>query len=271
VKLVARRSRFRVAPPLLAFMTVALPAAMSGDLFLFKDVDAGLDQSHLAPLEVQGYPDAVVVEPTTHDGPRPLVIVLHGLGDRPEPNCEAWRAITGDDAFVLCPRGYVDAERSYPGSPRYTLPRGPALIPELDAAVSALSARFGDAVDVGRPLLAGFSLGATEASFVAQQDPERFPHVALLDGGVDSWLKPAADGYAAGGGRRVVFGCGSPWCPARARQAAGRLESAGVGAHTVVTDVGHRNAPALEHALGDELAWLVEEDPRWREGPRAGP
>jgi dienelactone hydrolase len=230
---------------------------------LGKDVSRVEVEPHLAPLPVLGFPDAVVAEPWEAKGPRPVVVVLHGLGDRPETHCEAWRTITGSGSFVLCPRGEVDAERSMPGRVRYTLPGGPVLRAHIDAALAALSNRYGDRADTSRPLLVGFSLGATEAALLAQGDPEVFPRVAVVEGGLDVWVDPTIGPFVARGGRRVLFGCGSSWCTPPARAAAARIDGASAGSRVAFADVGHHDAPELQKALMAELAWFVDGDARW--------
>src|ERR1019366_5566203 len=112
-------------------------------------------------LTVPGFPDAVVALPNGARTPRPVLIVIHGSGDRPDWNCDAWRHITSDHGFVLCPRGeYVPKESGRGDDRRYTHTGGAYLRLHLDAALTALAARFAGYVDVDRPLVAGFSLGA---------------------------------------------------------------------------------------------------------------
>jgi hypothetical protein len=214
-------------------------------------------------LAVPGFPDAVVAVPSEMGAVLPVAIVLHGLGGRPEPNCDAWRNITEGRAFVLCPRGDRDAQRSRRSDTRYTLAGGAVLQRHVDAALLALAGRFDGRVDTSRPLLAGFSLGATEAARLAQDDPRRFPRVAILDGGVDSWLDASVEGFFAKGGERVLFGCGSTWCTPPADAASRRLELRGVESRVVFADVGHTTAPKLQAAVREQLAWLLADDGRW--------
>ncbi len=218
---------------------------------------------HAVPLAISGHPDAVVAEPWREAGRRPVAVVFHGLGDRPEPHCEAWRTITNADDFILCLRGDEDAERSSPGRRRFTLAGGEALASHVDAALAALAARYGDRVDPARPLLVGFSLGATEVALLAQRDPARFGRVALVEGGLDVWIDATVAPFAAGGARRVLFACGSPWCTPPARADVKRIEARGVEARVAFADVGHREAPELERALMAEFEWFTEGDERW--------
>jgi dienelactone hydrolase len=221
---------------------------------------------HLFPLPVPGFPDAVVSPPVATE-PRPVVVVVHGMGDRPEPHCEAWRVVTRAYAFVLCPRGYFDAERSGPDRVRYTHAGGDVLRAHVDAALAALAERYGDLVDTHRPMLSGFSLGATEVALLGQQEAERFPRVAIVEGGLDEWSASGIRDFAARGGQRVLFGCGSSWCTPAARAAAARIQAEQVGCRVAFADVGHSEAPALRQAMQAELAWLVEGDPRWTASP----
>jgi predicted esterase len=222
---------------------------------------------HLAALPIAGFPDAAVAPPWNVETPRPVLIVLHGLGDRPETHCEAFRSVLHASAFVLCLRGSFDPERSEPGRTRYTLPGGDTLRAHVDAALQALEARYGDRVDIERPLLAGFSLGATEAALLAQWETARFPRVAVLEGGLDVWDYGTVAAFAQHGGVRVLFACGSPWCTPPARAAIARIRANGAAdadaARLAFADVGHRDSLPLQAAVRAEFAWFVEGDPRW--------
>jgi len=228
-----------------------------------KDLSAVPTLPHFDRLPVPGFPDSVVAAPFQLDQVRPVVVVLHGLGGRPEPHCEAWRNITRARGFVLCPRGAFDPERSTPTDPRYTHPGGVYLVQHVSAALVALGRRYSGLVDLERPLLAGFSLGASEAALLAQGDPARFPRVAVLEGGVDQWVVATIAPFAERGGQRVLFGCGSGWCTPPALAAARRIDGEGVGAEVVFADVGHSCTAPLQDAIKGALDWLLEGDPRW--------
>jgi predicted esterase len=215
-------------------------------------------------LTVPGFPDAVVALPNGATTPRPVLVILHGSGDRPDWNCDAWRHITGDDGFILCPRGTYVPRESGPGDDRrYTHRGGAYLRQHVDAALSALAERFAGYVDVDRPVLAGFSLGASEAAALALRDPARFPRVADLEGGHDVWTPLNVRAFAAGGGQKVLFGCGSPWCPPAARAAIARLEKRGIDARMVQANVGHSTDRPLQEAIMVQLGWFLAGDPRW--------
>jgi poly(3-hydroxybutyrate) depolymerase len=216
-----------------------------------------------AALPVAGFPDAVASLPNGATSARPVVVVLHGSGDRPDWNCDAWRHITGALPFILCPRGAPNLAWSTKDDRRFTHAGGATLRRHVDAALAALAAKWPGYVDIERPLVTGFSLGATEIAQLALKDPGRFPRVAVLEGGADVWTLRAARDYAAGGGKRVLFGCGSSWCPLGAKLAAARVEKGNVEARVVYADVGHTNDRPLQEAIMKEYAWFTDGDARF--------
>ena len=206
-------------------------------------------------LSVAGYLDAWVSLPTGATNRRPVVIVVHGAGDRPERQCLGWRHATREYPFVICPRGRA--------APRYTHIGGAALLEYIDGALQALAARYPDYVDTEKPLLAGFSLGAAQVTELAARLPARFPRIALVEGATKAWSSARISAFLDGGGQRVLFGCGQDGVRDRAERTAKRLESLGLDARVVYANVGHHFAPSLQEAVRAELAWLMEGDDRW--------
>lgn len=244
-----------------------------------SEPDSGLDDGAwaalvpIAPdpiftnLTIPGYPEAVVSVPNGATTRRPVIVVLHGTGDRPDWNCDAWRHITDAHGFVLCPRGAYDPHESTAGDTRYTHRGGVYLRHQVDAAFEALAARFGPYVDTERPVAAGFSLGATQIAQLAIADPARFPRIALLEGGHAVWTDASARDFASRGGRHVLFGCGSPRCTPLAKAAATLLERHGIEARVVYAAVGHTNDRPLQEAIMREISWFLGEDSRWEVTP----
>jgi hypothetical protein len=247
--------------------------AVPQDSGLPASLDAGHDApSGLSPippeplftnLAVPGFPDAVVALPNGAITQRPVLVVIHGSGDRPDYNCDAWRHITSDYPFVLCPRGdYVPSESGKGDDKRYTHRGGAYLRRHVDAALASLATRFAGYVDVDRPALAGFSLGASEVAGLALSDPARFPRVAEIEGGHDVWTAANARAFAAGGGPRVLFGCGSAWCVPAAKARVARLQNGGLEARAVYANVGHTTDRPLQEAIMTEIGWFLAGDPR---------
>jgi predicted esterase len=222
-------------------------------------------------LSVAGFPDAVVSVPNGATSPRPVIIVLHGSGDRPDWNCDAWRHMTGAHGFVLCPRGDPDLRSSTPDDRRYTLRGGSYLRRYIEVSVEVLAARYAGYVQPEHPILTGFSLGATQAALLAVDDPSAFPRVALLEGGHGAWTTERIARFHGHGGERVLFGCGSAWCVPAAKSATSRLEKAGVESRAVYANVGHTNDRPLQEAIMTEIGWFLGGDSRWSSVAREHP
>jgi predicted esterase len=216
-----------------------------------------------ASLNVAGYGAAVVSLPLGARGRRPVLLATHGNYDRPEWQCEVWRGIVGNRAFVLCPRGVARSDSPSPSDVRFTYQTARALEAEIDAAFEALKAGYADHVDDGPVVYTGFSLGAIMGSSIVARSPARYPRAVLIEGGYGAWQQ-RAKAFAKGGGRRVLFGCGQEACRASAKQAAGPLEAAGVGTTVVLAKgQGHRyDGPVAEQVKG-AFDWAVEGDARW--------
>jgi pimeloyl-ACP methyl ester carboxylesterase len=215
-------------------------------------------------LPVPGHPDAFVSLPTGATGKRPVVVVIHGAGDRPDWQCGGWRRATGEYAFVVCPTGRRDAASSTKDDTRFTHANGPALLAYIDASLDALAQRYPEHADTMTPILAGFSLGSFGVLALAVQRPERFPRIALVEGATEVFDDARARTFVQGGGQRVLFGCGQRACEAAAMAAARRLEARDrLPARVVFAPVSHTFDPPLEDAVHGALAWLVEGDARW--------
>ena len=214
-------------------------------------------------LPVAGHPDAWMSLPTGATGPRPVVVMIHGAGDRPDWQCGGWRRATAGYPFVICPRGaYVPGESTHDDA-RYTHRGGAALLAYIDASLEALRAKYSGYADTEHPLLAGFSLGASEVLALAVQDPGRFPRLALVEGAVNAWTFARADAYLAGGGLRVLYATGQRSNDAAAKITVQRLLQRRVDARAVFAPVGHTFDVPLEDAVRSQLEWLVEDDSSW--------
>ncbi|HEY8088640.1 MAG TPA: alpha/beta hydrolase-fold protein [Polyangiaceae bacterium] len=235
--------------------------------------DASSSSSSVPPLAgffeslaVAGHPDAFVSLPTGATGRRPVVVVIHGAGDRPDWQCGGWRRATGERAFVVCPTGKYAPGDSTKTDRRYTHAGGPELSAYIDGALEALAARYPQYVDAERPLLAGFSLGSYAILAIAVAHPDRFPRIALVEGATSQLDDGRARAFLKAGGRRVLFGCGQKACEMAAKAAAARLARVGLEAHVAYAQVDHTFNPPLEDAVHAELAWWVEGDARWEAG-----
>jgi poly(3-hydroxybutyrate) depolymerase len=239
-----------------------LPSSAPSEQALVEAGSAPID-GVFETLAVAGHPDALISLPTGATARRPVLIVVHGSGDRPNWQCEGWRSATAAFPFIVCPTGAYDARWSTPGDTRYTHTGGASLLGYIDASLAALAARYPDQADIHAPLLAGFSLGASEILGLAVKDPPRFPRIALIEGAWDGWTEARVTSYAHGGGEHVLYGAGQRDVERRQRATAKRLADAGLETRVVFAPVGHSFDQRLVDAIGAEVAWLVEGDPRW--------
>jgi len=208
-------------------------------------------------LDVDGYHPAAFVAPDG-EGPRPVVVALHGNFDRPEWMCARLAPIVAGRAFILCPRG--EARADAPGQDRWQLPVAARLRREIAAGRAALVARHPGRVADGPDVYVGFSQGAHRISRMALADPARFPRVQLIEGGASFWRGPTR--YARHGGR-VALVCAMRWCEQRGRRAAEALNRGRAEARLERRDGAHHDFDVMEPAIRETFEWLVADDPRF--------
>jgi predicted esterase len=197
----------------------------------------------------EGDQSTVVTTPVGATSARPLVLGVHGAGDRPEWSCGGWRLASQVSAFVACPRGAPH------GSSRFAWSSSRQLGQRVEVAIELTRARFGPYVDSGPMIYAGFSQGATLAEPLLREHAARFPIAILAEGGYQiANSRSFARAYREGGGRRVVLVCGTPACYRSARSAQKVLSNAGLDALVVGDEkAGHNLNERMQHALQE--AW----------------
>jgi len=213
------------------------------------------------PLEVPGFHPAEHVAATAGTDPRPVVVVLHGNFDRPEWDCDAWAPIVAGRAFLLCPRGIP--RQDAPGLDRWKYGSRPAVVREVAAARAALAARYPGRVDAGPDVWAGFSLGAIHLSPLARADPDRYPRILLVEGGLDGWDRRSIARFVARGGRKIGFACGREGCRRRAEGLSTMLAAAGAGGRVAFAAIGHNFYGPIIPPTREVFDWLVADDPRF--------
>lgn len=210
-------------------------------------------------LALSGFGPATVALPLGATTPRPIVVALHGDGDRAEWQCGSFRGLLGGSVFIVCPQG-VPAKLPE----RYTWGDVAATSAELRAALAALKSRFGKHVAPSPIVLLGFGQGGSLAAELARQEPSFFARVALIDGDPAAMSPSASAIFAQRGGKRVLFFCTSAECDDRAAMRALLLSRAKVATKVVRKDVGPYFDARYGAALAPELGWLLEGDARFR-------
>ncbi len=197
----------------------------------------------------EGERNVFVAPPAGATAPRPIMVGVHGAGDRPDWSCGGWRLASQVSRFVVCPQGNAMTPQSFAWASSAVLSE------RVDAAVAAARARFEGYVDSGPMIFAGFSQGATLAEPFLRKNAARFPIVILAEGGYATARSPAfAAAFRGAGGRRVVLVCGTVACFRSAAGAKKVLEAAGLET-LVVGDprAGHNLNEQMQKAL--QAAW----------------
>jgi predicted esterase len=226
--------------------------------------DAGLPPLGGAPwlerLELPGGGVALVSVPLGATEPRPIMVAVHGAGDRPEWACGGWRGVARAYPFIVCPEGAPT------GDDRFYWLSTKELQRRVDGAVAAVRERFGGYVSNAPMVYAGFSAGAIYGASLVRDEADRFPTIAMSEGGYEELTDPTfAVRFHANGGRRVLLGCSTgPGCVARLSEARRLFERAGVEAR--VNDagaVGHNLNAEVVQSLRRDWSWLVQDREGW--------
>jgi predicted esterase len=211
-------------------------------------------------LELEGGHEAFVCPPIGAREPRPVIVAVHGAGDRAEWSCGGWRMVAGQYAFVVCPQGMkVD-------SMRFAWDSAETIRRRVESALSAARARFGQYFAEGPTLYAGFSQGATLAGATLLDPAQSFPFVVLAEGGYGLVQNRAFLGkLKAHGVESVLLACGTPGCFTTMRAAEPSLRAAGIQA-LIGGDPksGHNLNGEMQAGLQKVWPELVAGLPNWR-------
>lgn len=216
---------------------------------------APAEETRLPPLRAEwlvalgGEREGVVAPAVGATAARPIVVGVHGAGDRPEWSCGGWRLASQANMFVVCPRGAAMTKDTFAWS------SSAQLAERVERAVARTGELFGAYVAPAPLIYAGFSQGATLAEPFLREHAARFPIAILAEGGYQISSSPAfARAFRAAGGRRLVLVCGSAACFQRARLSKTVLERAGLEV-LVVGDplAGHNLNERMQRAL--QGAW----------------
>ncbi len=220
------------------------------------------DPFHFLP--VKGFGDAVVSLPLGTRDPRPIVLATHGNYDTPEWQCQVWRDIVGNDAFVLCPRGAARGDSPSPSDTRYQYVSNQHMEKEIDAGVEALRAAYPGYADDGPLLFTGFSQGAIMGASIMARRPDRYPRAVLIEGGQRAWYAASAKAFSEGGGQRILFACGQWDCNRQSLDAGRVLQRHGVASQVVFRKgEGHTYGSGVAEEIVTAFDWVVEGDERW--------
>ena len=218
--------------------------------------DSGAVHSTLRILEVPGFKPALLFVPAG-EALRPLLVAAHGAGGNPEWDCEYWRRLTAERAFLLCLRGTpLGSDGGYYYKDHHALDR------EFVAAEnSARTAEPRIAAESG--LYAGFSQGSSMGSAMIAGHGKAFPFLVLIEG-FELWNIARAREFLRAGGRRVIIACGSKECAKVGRASVHWLQVAGVQSRLEwAPGAGHTPMGGVMTRVEADLPWLFAADPLW--------
>ena len=127
-----------------------------------------------------------ILPPDAPPGPRPLIVVLHGYGDWPAPNAQAYRGVARElGAIIAAP----SALRPGPNGQGFSWTFRDEAEWWVLRAIDRVAERH--AVDPERIVLAGFSQGANVALAVGLKHPRLFAGLLPVAGHYEQHLMPA--------------------------------------------------------------------------------
>lgn len=224
-------------------------------------------------LDVPGFPPAHVVVPPPSDRPKPLVVVTHGAGGRPEPHCDRYDEIVAGGAFILCTSGrpigknLPEEERGYFYDGHHELGR------EVVLAIQAARTRYGDRLDASGAIFAGYSQGASMGLLFLHEKKENaalFSRALLVEGGAADWNVALSARMREVGLSRVAIVCGQQSCKASADQSKVWMTRGGLDLRLAYAPgAGHTYGGAVAPHVEEAFAWLIEHDPRFLSAPKA--
>jgi predicted esterase len=227
-----------------------------------SDASTGLrpltEAEWLEHFKLEGGDEASVTVPLGATTPRPILVAVHGAGDRPEWACGGWRMIVDAYAFVVCPQGVPI------GGGKFAWSSADQIARIVDKALPALRRRFGVFVADGPLVYAGFSQGARLGVLHTGARANDYEAVALVEGAYEDVDAIFASKLAKAGERRVLLACSTGNCDARFRPAKAALTRANVDVR--VRDAGnhgHNLNGEVVDAMKEPFSWLVKDDPRW--------
>jgi predicted esterase len=199
---------------------------------------------------------ANVALPLGATSPRPLVVGVHGSGDRPDWSCAEWANVVDSYAFVVCPHG-----SAFGGGFAWST------IEQLDkrviSAITAVRAKYGAYVDGGPAIYAGFSQGANLAPYIVRNHADVFPMIALDEGGYAQAYDFGLT-FAHGGGKRALLSCSTFRCETDFTASERTLAKSGVDVRvSKLGAFGHTMNQRATSALHEQWKWLVRDDARW--------
>lgn len=219
-----------------------------------------LDGPWIRELPLTGGRKTFVAVPAGARHPLPLLVAVHGAGDRADWACSEWTAILAGTAIVVCPQGRPSQWKG-----TFAWGRAQHIAENADAALEAVRAKFGAHVGPWPPVYAAWSQGGTLAGQVMALRPKTYRRVVISEVG-HTPLDPRATAkeMSGAGVERVIVSCSTIPCQtwakafeqaATAQQVEVRRNDAGIRGHVFDEPVFKTLAPKVMWLLGGDEGW----------------
>jgi hypothetical protein len=243
----------------LLFILVGLVSLLSG--VARADENAVLEGAPLEELTLDDGAKVWVALPIGAKEKRPVIVGVHGAGDRPDWACTEWQQVTASHAFVICPRGIT-----HPTDPKaFVWSSAEQIAKSSDRAVAAARAKYGAWMMDGAMTYGAWSQGATLAADVVGARPGLYERVVLVEVGhtpVDASAMAAR--FTAAGVQRAVVACESWNCRTFAASFTPAAQRRWLPTKTV--DAGlrpHWFDEPMYRALAPSFAWMFEDEAKY--------
>jgi len=195
--------------------------------------------------------------PNNATNPRPIMLGLHGGGDRAEWSCGEWRGVTNAYPFIVCPHG--SASRTYWDTPKNVMS-------QIDGARAEVQRNFAGYVADGPMVVAGFSAGTTMALTLLMGGLVSPESLVLVEGSYDTVGDKSFPAILkAHHVKRLLLVCttrGS--CTTTYREALPRIARAGIDVRlNLASEQGHGFYEEVTFSIRRDWPWLVKDLPGW--------
>lgn len=152
--------------------------------------------------------EAWIAKPLGATSPRPVIVGVHGAGDRADWSCTEWAATTGGRAWVVCPRGVPSQWAGF-----HSWGSAEQIASRAELALAHVRDHYAPYV-FGAPLTyGGWSQGATLASNVIASRPGEYGTAIMVEAGYTPLDENAVvRNLVTGGVTKLVVSCSSMQC-----------------------------------------------------------
>lgn len=165
----------------------------------------------------EGGTEAWIAKPVGATTPRPVIVGVHGAGDRADWSCTEWAATTSGQAWVVCPRGVPSQWAGF-----YSWGSAEQIASRAEAVLAHVREHYGPYVSNAPLTYGGWSQGATLGSSVIASRPGHYGTAILVEAGYTPLDENAImRDLATGGVSRLIVSCSSVKC----RDLTARLEA----------------------------------------------